>query len=40
LVNKGIIYKRKSLRLSGYNYSNPGAYFVTICTQEKRIYLI
>ncbi len=36
MINKGIVYKRKSLRLSGYNYSNPGAYFVTICTQEKK----
>jgi putative transposase len=24
---------RKSLRLSGYDYSLPGAYFVTICAQ-------
>jgi putative transposase len=23
---------RRSIRLSGYNYSQPGAYFVTICT--------
>jgi len=36
LINKEIIYKRKSLRLSGYGYSNPGAYFVTICTQGKK----
>lgn len=27
---------RKSLRLSSYNYSTPGAYFVTICVQKKR----
>ena len=25
-------HRRKSLRLSGYDYSQPGAYFVTICT--------
>ena len=26
---------RKKLRLAGYNYGQPGAYFVTICTKEK-----
>ncbi|MGV8057770.1 MAG: transposase [Smithellaceae bacterium] len=30
-----IEHKRKSLRLKGYDYSSPGAYFVTICTQNK-----
>ena len=29
-------HRRKSLRLSDYNYSQPGAYFVTICTFESR----
>ena len=28
--------KRKSIRLPDYNYSSPGAYFVTICTQNRR----
>ncbi len=28
--------KRKSPRLPFYDYSAPGAYFITICTQEKR----
>jgi len=28
--------KRKQVRLSGYNYSSAGAYFVTICTQDRR----
>lgn len=28
--------QRKSLRLKGYDYSQSGYYFVTICTQEKR----
>ena len=28
--------KRKSLRLRGYDYSQHGAYFITICTQDKR----
>ncbi len=27
--------KRKSTRLKGYDYSTPGAYFVTICTQNR-----
>ena len=25
---------RRSIRLQGHNYSQPGAYFVTICTQN------
>ncbi len=27
-------YKRKTLRLIGYDYSNPGLYFITICSQN------
>jgi REP element-mobilizing transposase RayT len=27
-------HHRRSLRLQGYDYSQPGAYFVTICTQN------
>lgn len=27
--------KRKTIRLQTYDYSTPGAYFVTICTQER-----
>jgi REP element-mobilizing transposase RayT len=27
--------KRRSIRLPGYDYSRPGAYFVTICTQNR-----
>jgi putative transposase len=27
--------QRKSLRLTGYNYAQSGAYFVTICTQRR-----
>ena len=26
---------RRSLRLRGYDYSQPGMYFVTICTQGR-----
>lgn len=29
------IHHRRSIRLKGYNYSEAGAYFVTICTQNK-----
>ena len=28
--------KRQSLRLAHYDYAAPGAYFITICTQERR----
>ena len=28
--------KRKPTRLKGYDYSAPGAYFITICVKEKK----
>ncbi len=28
-------YQRRSLRLRGYDYSQAGAYFVTICVQNR-----
>ncbi len=28
-------HQRRSIRLKGYDYSQPGAYFVTICTQNR-----
>jgi len=28
-------YNRRSIRLKGYDYSQPGAYFITICTYQK-----
>ncbi|MFV1949641.1 MAG: hypothetical protein ACC633_06880, partial [Anaerolineales bacterium] len=28
------LIKRKSIRLIGYDYSQPGGYFVTICTHK------
>lgn len=28
-------HHRKSIRLKGYNYSEPGSYFVTICTRDR-----
>ncbi|HEY1235391.1 MAG TPA: transposase [Candidatus Binatia bacterium] len=30
------MHHRRSLRLREYNYSRPGAYFVTICTQDRK----
>ena len=32
-------HHRRSMRLKGYNYSQPGAYFVTICLQGREPYL-
>lgn len=31
--------KRKNIRLREYDYNTPGAYFVTICTQNRRCVL-
>ena len=28
-------HRRRSLRLRGYSYASPGAYFVTLCTQGR-----
>jgi REP element-mobilizing transposase RayT len=28
-------HHRRSIRLGGYDYTQPGAYFITICTQER-----
>ena len=30
---------RKPIRLKNYDYSAPGAYFITVCTREKRCIL-
>ena len=32
------IHHRKSIRLRGYDYSQNGAYFVTICTKDRELY--
>jgi len=32
-------HHRRSIRLKGYDYSRPGAYFVTICTHERACVL-
>jgi len=28
-------HRRRSIRLPGYDYSQPGAYFVTVCTRDR-----
>jgi REP element-mobilizing transposase RayT len=28
-------HRRRSIRLKGYDYTQPGAYFVTVCTQDR-----
>ena len=30
--------KRKEIRLKQYDYSSPGAYFITICTENRKNY--
>ena len=30
---------RKSTRLPGFDYSSPGAYFITICTKDRKCFL-
>ena len=30
------VHHRRSIRLHGYDYAQPGAYFVTVCTQNRR----
>lgn len=34
--NNNVLPTRKPNRLNGYDYSSCGAYFITICTQEKK----
>jgi putative transposase len=29
------MYRRKSIRLPGYDYSGVGAYFITVCTDRR-----
>lgn len=35
MTNKSDIHHRRSIRLQGYDYSRAGAYFITICTQNR-----
>ncbi len=39
MCNKKELPERKHPRLDHYDYSSPGAYFVTICTQNRRCAL-
>jgi hypothetical protein len=32
-------HHRRSIRIKGYDYSQPGAYFVTICTRDRECLL-
>lgn len=32
-------HRRRSIRLSGYDYSQSGTYFVTVCTYERECFL-
>jgi putative transposase len=38
-IIKNLFPVRKPLRLKGWDYSSPGAYFVTICTYKKQCIL-
>ncbi|HSQ34714.1 MAG TPA: transposase, partial [Candidatus Binatia bacterium] len=29
------IFRRRSIRLKGWDYSSPGLYFVTVCTYNR-----
>jgi putative transposase len=35
MMRSSTIHRRRSLRLKGYDYTLAGAYFVTICTQDR-----
>src|SRR4051794_16973914 len=35
-MTNDLLPKRRSLRLKEYDYARAGAYFVTICTQDRR----
>ena len=36
---QGKLTTRKKIRLEGYDYSNEGYYFITICVKEKYAFL-
>ena len=35
MANNPALHQRKSLRLKGYDYTQVGLYFITICTQHR-----
>ena len=38
MENKNVHHDRRSIRLKGYDYSRPGAYFITICTSNRECW--
>jgi len=38
--NMFMLHHRHSMRLQGYDYSQAGSYFITICTQERLLLLV
>ena len=36
MAGETISQRRRSIRLKGYDYSSAGAYFVTVCTKDRR----
>ena len=38
MENKKELPTRKKMRLQNYDYSSCGAYFITVCTTDKRNY--
>ncbi|OGL39994.1 MAG: hypothetical protein A3C43_06245 [Candidatus Schekmanbacteria bacterium RIFCSPHIGHO2_02_FULL_38_11] len=38
MKNSCNFHYRKSIRLKGYDYSNSGIYFITICTKDRELY--
>ena len=36
-MKKGAIHHRRSIRLQGFDYTKEGAYYITICTSDKRL---
>ena len=34
-----LLYNRHSIRLTEYDYTNPGGYFVTVCVQDRECLL-
>jgi len=35
---KSDIHRRRSIRMPGYDYSRPGAYYVTVCTHGRELW--
>ncbi|WP_222842612.1 hypothetical protein [Thermoflavifilum thermophilum] len=35
IIQNNNIHHRRSIRLSGYDYSSAGAYFITVCTHNR-----